>query len=58
MDEFDNLDMQVRGYLEFGGEIKRILSFKELSPLRKFIKYLPQGSQRAQCIDYNNIYSL
>jgi len=52
------LNSQVRGYLEFGGEIKRILSFKELETWVKKIKpqvmELPKKASEIRRIESKN----
>jgi len=55
---YSALNSQVRGYLEFGGEIKRILSFKELENWVKKIKpqvmELPKKANEIKRIESKN----
>lgn len=55
---YSALNSQVRGYLEFGGEIKRILSFKELENWVKKIKpqvmELPKKASEIKRIESKN----
>jgi transcriptional regulator with XRE-family HTH domain/predicted NAD-dependent protein-ADP-ribosyltransferase YbiA (DUF1768 family) len=59
---YSALNLQVRGYLEFGGEIKRILSFKELETwikkIRPQVMELPKKASEIKRIESKNIKAL